>query len=154
MRRWLDNLSGRERTLVLALLPLSVIAMGYLGLWQPVQAARAAYRVDIGAYAQLSATVAAMQAQPALPRTATAGEGLPLSTRITQSAEAAGLQLRRLEPEGDRIAVTLDNAAYASVILWLSDLEVGQSVLLVQIDLDRRVAPGTVSARLLLEAMR
>ena len=150
MRRWFDALTGRERALLLAVLPLVVIALGYFGLWQPVQAARAGYVAQIDAYTQVSATIAALQDQPTTPHPVE--NTLPLSTRITQSADAAGLELRRLEPEGDRIAVTLDNAAFASVILWLSDLEVGQSVVLVQIDMDRRVEPGTVSARLVLEA--
>ena len=150
MRRWLDNLSGRERALVLTVLPLALIALGYVGFWQPLQAARAAYADQIVAYAQVTTMAAAAQGQPVAPIAAT--DASPLSTRITQSAEAAGLQLRRLEPEDDRIAVTLDNAAFATVILWLSDLEVDRSVLLVQIDMDRRVEPGTVSARLLLEA--
>lgn len=152
MRRWFDALTARERALLLAVLPLMLLVLGYLGLWQPVQAARAGYRAEIDAYSQVSATIAALQDMPTMPRPAE--NTLPLSTRITQTADAAGLELRRLEPDGDRIAVTLDNAAFASVILWLSDLEVGQSVLLVQIDMDRRVEPGTVSARLVLEAAR
>lgn len=150
----LRNLSPRERSLVTLLLPVVALAAAFQFIWMPLQARRAALGAEIAAYTQvidrLAAIGAALSSAPGDTVTVDS-PSIPLSTRVTQSAENAGLELRRLEPEGDLLRVTLDDVVFASVMLWLSDLEVGQSVIVSAIDIDRRTAPGTVSVRLLLK---
>ena len=146
------HLSPRERALVGVLLPIVVVAATYQFIWLPVQANRFSRQAEIAAYLEVTDKILAMASttSPALP--VDTGPVTPLSTRVTQSAENAGLELRRLEPEGDMLRVTMDDVAFANVILWLSDLEVSQSVIVSAIEIDRRVAPGIVSARLLMKA--
>ena len=75
----------------------------------------------------------------------------PLATRITASAELAGVLVRRLEPEGAVVRVSLDDAPYDAVINWVAAMETDAAIALVAIELDRRTAPGIVAARLTLE---
>lgn len=151
MMQMLQNLSPRERTLVTLLLPVLILAAGFQFIWTPLQANRAALAAEITAYSHVIDQIAALGTAPNIPMS-DEPPSLPLSTRVTQSAEQAGLELRRLEPEANMLRVTLDDVAFANVILWLSDLESSQSVIVSDIDIDRRTAPGTVSARLLLKA--
>lgn len=149
MMQMLQTLTQRERTLVSLALAGVTCAATFQFVWLPVQAKRAALSTEIAGYAQVMDRIAALGPETPVLQTA-AGPATPLSTRVTQSAEVAGLVLRRLEPEGDMLRVTLDDVAFANVILWLSDLETTHAVIVAGIEVDRRPAPGIVSARLLL----
>ena len=153
MMQMLQTLTQRERTLVSLALAGVILAATFQFVWLPVQAKRAALSTEIAGYAQIIDRIAALGPETPVLQTA-AGPALPLSTplstRVTQSAEVAGLVLRRLEPEGDMLRVTLDDVAFANVIVWLSDLETTHAVIVAGIEVDRRPAPGIVSARLLL----
>ena len=149
MMQMLQTLTQRERTLVSLALAGVILAAVLQFVWLPVQAKRAALSAEIAGYAQIIDRIAALGPETPVLQTA-AGPATPLSTRVTQSAEVAGLVLRRLEPEGDMLRVTLDDVAFANVILWLSDLEATHAVIVAGIEVDRRPAPGIVSARLLL----
>ena len=149
MMQMLQTLTQRERTLVSLALAGVILAASFQFIWLPVQAKRAALSAEIAGYAQIIDRIAALGPETPVLQTA-AGPATPLSTRVTQSAEVAGLVLRRLEPEGDMLRVTLDDVAFANVILWLSDLEATHAVIVAGIEVDRRPAPGIVSARLLL----
>ena len=149
MMQMLQTLTQRERTLVSLALAGVIFAAVFQFVWLPVQAKRAALSAEIAGYAQIIDRIAALGPETPVLQTA-AGPATPLSTRVTQSAEVAGLVLRRLEPEGDMLRVTLDDVAFANVILWLSDLETTHAVIVAGIEVDRRPAPGIVSARLLL----
>lgn len=145
----LQTLTQRERTLVSLALAGVILAATFQFIWLPVQAKRAALSTEIAGYAQVMDRIAAMGPDTPILQPAT-GAIPPLSTRVTQSADVAGLVLRRLEPEGDMLRVTVDDVAFANVILWLSDLETTHAVIVAGIEVDRRPAPGIVSARLLL----
>ena len=149
MMQMLQTLTQRERTLVSLALAGVIFAAVFQFVWVPVQAKRAALSAEIAGYAQIIDRIAALGPGTPVLQTA-AGPATPLSTRVTQSAEVAGLVLRRLEPEGDMLRVTLGDVAFANVILWLSDLETNHAVIVAGIEVDRRPAPGIVSARLLL----
>ncbi len=145
------NLSTREKVLILAVLPLVVLVVGYRMIWQPVQAARLEARADIAAYRLVVETAAlAKRGDASAPRPI---DNTPIATRITQSADTAGLSLRRIEPEGQGSRVTLDDTPFATVLTWLADLEISHSVTARAIEIDRRPEPGIVSARLLLEVL-
>ncbi len=144
-------LSSREKILILAVLPLVALFAGYRFVWLPVQAARVGARADIAAYRVVIDTAALAQRGDApAPR---AINDTPIATRITRSAEAAGLPVRRIEPDGQGSRVTLDDTPFATVLTWLSDLEQVDGVTVSAIEIDRRPEPGIVSARLLLEVL-
>jgi general secretion pathway protein M len=147
----LANLSPRERALVLVVLPLALLFAAYQFAWLPLNDLRGAREAEIAGYRLVVQTASEAGTAPAAPESPDAA---PLAARVTQSAEAAGLSLSRLEPEGDRLRVLVAEATFAQVVLWISDLEAEEDVTLAAIELDRRTAPGAVSARLLLEPAR
>lgn len=146
----LAGLSPRERMLVLLVLPLVMLLAGWSFGWQPLENLRSTREAEIASYRLVAQSAAEARARP----DAGAGgetDAAPFAARVTSSAEAAGLSLSRLEPEGERLRVTLEEASFAQVVLWISDLEAEQGVALAAIEMDRRTAPSVVSARLLLE---
>lgn len=152
MTRWFNSLTMRERVLLVGLVPLAVMFGLFQFAWVPLQQTRAAHLTDIAAYRLVSSAAARLQADPA-PITVPAPTD-PIATRVTQSAESAGLQLRRLEPDGTGLRVTLDEVPFQSIMLWMLDMEANFAVRVAAIELDRRPAPGAISARLLLEDMQ
>ena len=141
-----DRLSRREKYLVALVIPLALLVALYRFVWMPLQLAEAQARADI------VQDTASLAARAEIAPTAPVNDP-PLATRITSSASAAQLTLRRIEPEGDGIRVTLDDTPFATLLLWLSDLEEQHDVILEALEVDRRPAPGVISARLLLGAL-
>ena len=120
-----------------------------MGGWVPLAEVRAAREAEIAGYRLVAEAASGAGAAPL----AAQGEAAPLASRVTASAEAAGLSLSRLEPEGEALRVAVAEAGFAQVVLWLSDLE-GEDVLVSAVEMDRRTAPGAVTARVLLEDAR
>jgi general secretion pathway protein M len=145
----LASLSARERVLLLVVLPIVILVAGWRLAWVPISDARAAREAEIAGYRMVAEAASRAGATPLAAPTATT----PLATRVTASAEAAGLALSRLEPEGESLRVAVAEAGFAQLVLWLADLE-GEDVLVSAVEMDRRTAPGAVSARVLLEDAR
>ena len=152
MMGWFTNLSLRERVMIAGAAPLVVLLIAWQFVWQPLQTHRAALAEEIAAYRLITQAALVRAADPA-PALAPLPV-VPIATRVTQSADSAGLQLRRLAPESDGLRVTLEDAGFAAMVLWIADLEVAQRVRVAAIEVDRRPAPGVVSARILLEDAR
>ncbi len=146
----LANLTPRERRLVLGAVPLALVLLGWTLLWQPLQRDREALRVRIADALTIQAALDRHPADavpvPAVP----AAEGT-ISTRVTRSAQAASIALARLEPRGDALTALVDEAPFEAVIEWIAAMERTEGMRLIGIALDRRPAPGIVSARLELE---
>ncbi len=149
---WFSGLTGRERLMILVVLPLALLLGGYRFGWLPLQQLRADRDAEIANYRLIAA--AAAGANPGDALAALPIDAAPIATRVTASANAAGIALRRLEPEGERVRVTLDDTDFAALTLWISDLETDQAITVAAIELDRRIVPGSVSAQLTLEAAR
>ncbi|WP_439150290.1 type II secretion system protein GspM [Sulfitobacter sp.] len=147
------RLSLREKILVLIALPLVTLFAGYQYGWVPLSEARMAARAEIRGYQTLIAAVENQGNQPAqlgsVPVITT-----PLATRITDSANLAGVLVRRLEPEGAMVRVSLDDAPYDTVIGWIAAMETDAAIALVALEMDRKTAPGIVAARLTLETAK
>mgnify|MGYP000029356378 FL=1 len=145
----LASLSRRERVMVLGggalMIALSLWRFG----WQPVQAERAQLAQDMERYLTLMSV--ADQAQQPRAADSAPRDTRPLPLRVTQSADAAGLNLTRLAPENGALQVTLAEADFAAVIDWIAALESQAAVRVTVLSLDRLPAPGRVSARMTLE---
>ncbi len=152
MKAAFARLSDRERWLTLCGVPVIVLVVLYQFVWLPVNAGRAALTADIASYRLIAANAAAANARPETASTP-ATDRAPMATRITQSADAAGLLLSRLEPDGDQILVTIDDADFAGMMIWIADLEMDQAIRVAAAEIDRRTEPGIVSARITLEPM-
>ena len=90
------GLSRREKMLVLVALPLVVLFAGYRFVWMPLNEARMAARAEIRGYQTLIEAAENQGNQPAEVESV-AVVTTPLATRITESAELAGVLVRRLD---------------------------------------------------------
>ncbi len=151
--RGLSQLSARERVLLLGGGALLLALAGWLYLWQPLLAARASQAERIGHY--LSVLALADRAG-ATPMTAAEGSesAAPLAQRVTRSGEAAGIPLARLDPEGARLRITVAEAGFAEVIVWIAELEAAAGVRALSVEIARLTEPGRVSLRMTVEEAR
>lgn len=146
----LDRLNPRERVIVLAggAILAGLVAVVYV--WQPLAADRAQQTERIARYlAVLEITRSAGRGVPLAESTLV--NDTPLAPRITRSAEAVGIPLARLDPEGARLRVTVASAAFDELIRWIAALEAAEGVRAVSVEMARLTQPGQVSMRLTLE---
>lgn len=158
MNAWWAGLAARERVmlggggLVLALVLL------YLLIWEPLAAQRQQLRADISA---LSADLAWMQqvAGQVKRRAAQQGNqpaaaaGGSVLTLVEVSARAAGLHgsLERVQPEGQGARLWFAETGFDGLLHWLGELEQRQGLRVSQLAVDAGNAPGTVTARIMVE---
>lgn len=75
----------------------------------------------------------------------------PLRQRVTDTARAAAIDIRRLDPQGTALSVSLDAVAFTALIGWLETLTTKSGVHVLAAEIGRRTEPGIVSARILVE---
>ncbi len=139
-----SRLGRRERLLSGGLLAVLAAYGLVVGVALPLLAARQAARASI---AQYDAALDRLSAAPA-GTSATEIAFVPVPTVLTDTAPSYGLAIRRLESDGEAAQVLLDNADFASVVLWLEELERVHLIGVVTADIDRTAEPGIVTARL------
>jgi general secretion pathway protein M len=149
---WLANTSRRERTL-LGSAAILLAALFYVGaIWRPLMAARGALFERIE---QQQSLIAVMRSEAprlrALAAAAPSVTTVPAATAITQEAAAGQMTIQRLDHEGTRLRVVLDNTEFPALIAWINRLETVHGLRLVSLELERRPDPGLVSARISLE---
>ncbi|MFZ5722940.1 MAG: type II secretion system protein GspM [Pseudomonadota bacterium] len=98
-----------------------------------------------------------MQANAVRARQASAHRGLEagqsLLSAVNASAQQAGLNLQRFEPDGEqRVRVTLENAVFTDVMRWIVDLERRYGLRVEHFNADVQSQPGLANIRLTLGA--
>lgn len=79
--------------------------------------------------------------------------GQSLLSAVNSSAQQAGLNLQRFEPDGERrVRVTLENAVFTDVMRWVVDLERRYGLQVEHFNADVQAQPGIVNIRLTLGA--
>ena len=148
----MTSLSRRER-LLLALGALVVVAVvGWTFLWQPLAESRAALEDRIAAVRSVAVTLDTYP-EDGTPRPVAAPDE-PVATRVTRSAERAGVPLSRIERQGEGLTALVDEAPFDAVVGWIAEMEREAGLRLVAVELSRRPTPGAVSARLDLSPAR
>lgn len=161
MKEWFDALAPRERRLILTAAAVTVAAVFFLGVWEPLDRAVAGQRERVAHERSLAAWMAGVRTEAETlrggrqsPPTPVRGRGESLLSLVDQTGRDAGLgdALRRIQPENDdRAAVTLEGAGFDELLLWLRDLEQRYGVRPVALTVNRGDSAGTVSARLTLQ---
>lgn len=146
--RWLEQRTTRERWLLMVGSAAVLIWVVAAFVWQPIQARREAASRQIALYER---AIAALQAAPAPAVAAPPADPRTLNAIVTDAAGGFDLSIRRLEPEGNRIRVTVDEAAFQTVILWLEAMQRDSGLRASELDMTRRPDPGVVDATLVLE---
>ncbi|MEG0868826.1 MAG: type II secretion system protein M [Hafnia sp.] len=151
--RW-QQISARERGLILGGSTLLILCMGYYMLWQPWIQQAQQWRNTI---AREKDTVEWMlqqapriQAQEPAPQQ---GKSFSLSAVAARSALEQGLTINRLQPHGEQLTVSLAPGDFNLLMHWLTQLELQYRIRIVALDVAAQVnKPGWITInRLILE---
>ena len=125
-KRYWQQLSLRERALVLGGGGLAVACLFYYILWLPwrQQAAQwqrtiADEKSTIERMLQLAPRIRQQDTRPLSAR----DENLSVSAVVTQSAAAQGASITRIQPQGQQLAITLEPGDFNGFMHWLITLE-------------------------------
>lgn len=155
MNRW-NALAPRERKLLRASALVLGIVVGYLALWAPWQRQLSQLRLNVPqdrakleTMRQQAQQIAALRAQSA----AGGARGGNLLAAVEQTAQLYGLRgsLTRIEPDGPTGArLSLQNASFNAILVWLNELQNRQGVRVESADFEGQAAPGMVNGRIVL----
>lgn len=139
---WWSGLSRRERLMfgVLATLLAGVVLV--FGVVKPLQSARAQALSDIRTYETLTARIraAGTLGAPATPRR----QGAPAKV-VSSSATSFGI-VAAPEPIPGGVRATITDGTYESLMAWLADLSATSDLRVRRLSIQRRPAPGRISA--------
>lgn len=148
--RW-QQLPERDRLALLGLGAFLAAVLGYLLLWQPVQQqlkdSRNWYVQQSELHRYLLAHADQARQSPADPQTALDPQAL--QGLVTNSAQAAGLRIERVDSDASGLQVNLAPGAFTTLLPWLRQLQ-HSGVGLNEVSLER-AAGGQVLTRLNLE---
>ena len=154
MKEWYENLSRRDQLLLWPLVGVLLLALLYGMVWSPVaDATRRLAATNDTSFETLSwmrEAVATISQSSGV--SSGAGAGQSMSTLIDRTLPQHSLVMKRFQPFGDNGAqVSLEDAALTNVVAWLSALEVGSGMRLLNVSIVSSDKPGFVKTRLRLE---
>ncbi|WP_017903704.1 type II secretion system protein GspM [Pseudomonas asplenii] len=118
IERW-QRLARRERQWLAGLAIFLLAVLLFSGLWQPAQ-----QRLDKAQRLYQQRLVLLAEVHKARPTVVRADSAQPLSTRLGETARAAGLELQQLDQDGQSLRLTLSGDAMA-LLGWLDRIEQG-----------------------------
>jgi general secretion pathway protein M len=139
---WWSALSRRERILVGTMATLLTAVILIYGIIKPLQSARAAAIADIRTYETLTARIRAAGTLTTTPIQRRQG---PPAQIVTTAAGTFSLTITPETIPGG-LRVTIADASYDSLMAWLADLSATSDLRVRAVTLQRRDAPGRVSA--------
>lgn len=154
MKTYLNNLSVRDRRIVMTAAPVVLFMVAYLFFWQPLsqQRDRLASLVvekehDL-IWMKRAAKEAGLLQQDARQKLQA---GQSMMALMDKTARQAGLSkaMKRVEPEGDnKVKVRLEQVVFDDMITWVELLQSRYGVVIDAVTIDRHEAQGIVNARL------
>lgn len=143
------KLTLREQILVVG----GAVCLVLILLWQMVLSPALTDRKhNLDMLMRIDAISALLDVLPASSERLSLGNLPPLRQRVTESAALAGLEIRRLDPQGPALSVALDQVSFTAFIGWVDQITTAEGVRILSAEIGRRPEPGIVSARVLLEA--
>ncbi|WP_297775932.1 type II secretion system protein GspM [uncultured Roseovarius sp.] len=146
----LSRLTLREKWLVASSCSLLVIFALWLYVWKPLNEQRAIQQNRIARYLALINIAGETTATGREPATICT-DSSALGPRITKSAEAFGVPLARLDPEGARLRITVSTVDYSEAMLWISELDASACARAIAVEMVRLTEQGQISLRMTLE---
>lgn len=138
-----DRQSPRARRLLSGLGVFLLVVLVFSMVWQPAR-----QRLLVAERQYQQQLVLAMEVQRTPPSNGRAATTQPLSTQVSESAVAAGLELQQFDVEGDLLRLTVSGDAQA-LLVWLDNTEQGGAAL-QSLTLEKR--GKLLEARLVLQA--
>ncbi|NRA83154.1 MAG: type II secretion system protein M [Gammaproteobacteria bacterium] len=152
MKEYLDSLQPRERNLVLGLAGIVLVALVYFVLYQPLQTRLERAQTSLNREVKLSQWVETNATKVAILRTnqGVTSSGGSLDQLVNRSAREFGLVINRLQPQNNKLNVTLDKVKFSSVLQWLEKLQHQNGINIDSVDFRAESTPGLVRVRVLL----
>ncbi|MEO8241422.1 MAG: type II secretion system protein GspM [bacterium] len=143
---WWTGLSGRERLLLSVGFVVALAAAVIVGVWQPLRDNKVTDEARLLRY-ERTLTALAMMPMTAKPLV----DIRPIATIVTESAATQGLSILRLDtPKPDTATVTLQDAPFETLLLWIDGLNRDGGVNVASATIRRAGEIGSVSADLVL----
>ena len=155
--KW-QQLTLREKRLVIITGVVVIITLVYFLIWEPLQDGIQTSQVRIKAQ---NATLLEMRDQAAEARQLMAAQrqaggnvgGSSLLVIIERTAQQKNIKsrLQKVQPEGqDGVRVWVENASFDTLMDWLALLENRNTIYVSEIIIERQKEPGRINSRILL----
>jgi general secretion pathway protein M len=148
--RWYAGREPGEQKVVALLTAVTVLTVLWLGIWQPVAQWRA--EAD-NRYQNAQATMGWLTANESRLRGVVSQGGNTANRSrlrlITQAANARGLKLNRVQPEGDgSVSVVLQDQSFNDVLAFTAALAENNGIAVSRASIDGSGTPGRVNAQI------
>lgn len=149
LRIWWQGLVPREQQLVSIAGGFLAVAVLYWGIWSPIsQAQQDAERNHSAAVKTLNFVKQSANKLVGLQQTgATQKSAGSLSAIVNQSASQFGLEITRMQPQGDKVQLWMDDVPFDALLSYLHHLVNDQGLILDSLDLAEADVAGLVKVR-------
>ncbi|ASJ98317.1 MULTISPECIES: type II secretion system protein M [Shewanella] len=149
IKTWWNGLVLREQQLVAACALVLVLGILYWGIWTPISQAEADAERNLTAQESTLNYVKQTANKIIGLKQAGGQKGFSgsLSAVVTQSAKNYGLEITRMQPQGNKIQIWMDEVPFDSLLDYLSDLVQQKGLSLESIDLAEGETQGFVNVR-------
>ena len=160
MKSWFMTLEARERIFVAAGALFVVIAIGWVGIWAPLDSKHKVAAERVATWRQSLATLRPLRGQVQATITATPNDNsqaqslvVIVDNSLRQRGLYSSLQRSQPTPAGNGIRVEFESAAFDDLMLWLGDLhrQHGLQVEAGSFSLASGSTPGRVNSSVTLE---
>ena len=156
--RWWQALAPRERRMVAGGAAVLLLAVGYLGLFEPAWTGRAALRQELpglrSQLAQMTALAAEARTLGTAPRVADTPQALRSALELSVKSAGLGANLSQLTVSGELFDLRFGKVPYAAWLAWLDTAVRETRLRVADVSVTREAEQGLVSVRLVLEAPR
>ena len=126
MKTWFANLEVREQKLVAGAAVFVVLAVLYMGAWQPIDTAQTRTVNGVEIWQRSVNTLRSLRGRLGLTDGAQASQrniNQPLVVVIDSTLRIRNMSApQRSQPTGNNIRVEFENVSFDDVMLWLGDL--------------------------------
>ncbi|MGB0893093.1 MAG: type II secretion system protein M [Parashewanella sp.] len=146
---WWNGLAYREQQLVGVCSIFLVIGIFYWGIWSPITSAQTNAMAELQS-AQQKLTRIKQKANRVVSLQQANGQqnrNGSLSTIVNSTASAYGLTITRMQPQGDKIQLWMDEVAFDSLMQYINELVQKRGLSLDNLDVAETDTTGVVKVR-------
>lgn len=152
MKEWFEALEKREQHLVLLLSGVVMVAVVYFMLYQPLADNLANAKQGVVREQQLlnwvdknAAKIVRLRATSGVSANTNSGS---LEQVVNSTARRYKLTINRLQPQSNRLQVTIENAPFTQLLQWVQELQLNYGVMFEIAEFRPQGQPGFVKTRL------
>ncbi|MCK8046404.1 type II secretion system protein M [Shewanella sp. 1CM18E] len=149
LKAWWNGLVLREKQMVSACGVVLVIGILYWGVWTPIANAEAEAQRNLeGQQSTLNYVKQTANRIAGLKQSGSSNAFRgSLSAAVNQTAGAFGLEITRMQPQGNKIQVWMDEVPFDTLLNYLNELVQNKGLSLESLDLAESDTPGYVNVR-------